>query len=113
MIILYALFSSGANEVAVAGRRILNTVSTADVASGYASTSSGGTLTVTLGTYTGKMTDYEGVKIEKALTIQCSAADLSCILDGKNDHRVVKVYQVSCGTTHLIGLKITRGYISN
>ena len=86
---------------------------TADIASGYDSTSYGGTLTVTPGTYTGEMdTDSSygaGVYIEKALTIECSAADHSCILDGENSRRLVYVSDVPSGTTNLIGLKITRG----
>ena len=67
---------------------------------------------MTPGTYTGEMATGSfggGVQIEKALTIECFAADHSCILDGENDHRVVMVYFVSSGTTNLIGLKITRG----
>jgi len=95
------------------------TVGTADIASGYGSTSAGGTLTVTPETYTGEIaietssTYGAGVKITKALTIECSATDHSCILDGEDDHRVVFVYGVSSGTTNLIGLKITRGSIGN
>ena len=95
------------------GRR-LTTVATANVASGYESTSTGGLLQLTAGTYTGEMSSTSsmsggGVDIRKAISIACTATDHGCILDGENDHRVVRV-QVGSGTAvSLTGLKITKG----
>jgi len=88
--------------------------STANVATGIGITRVGATLTLTPGTYTGEMaTDSEwgagGVDIQKTITIECSEADQSCILDGEDAHRAVRVYAVSSGITNFIGLKITRG----
>jgi len=86
--------------------------STGEVASGYASTSEGGTLELTAGTYTGQMgsyTDGGGLVIEKAISIGCTADNHGCILDGENDHRVVYVEAGIGIAVSLTGLKITKG----
>lgn len=93
-------------------RRKLPIVTTANLESGYYSTTEGGTLQLTAGTYDGEMneggSDAAGVLIEKSITIECAAPNHVCILDGENNRRVVYV-AVGSGDVAFANLKIMRG----
>ena len=96
------------------GRRKLPTVTTANLASGYANTPTGGTLELTAGTYGGVMRNDDGgvgvgVYFEKEVSFVCTADIHVCILDGEDDHRVVFTNLGSGSAFSLTGLKIMRG----
>ena len=82
----------------------LPTVATEEVASGYASTSAGGTLELTPGTYSAAT-----LSITKEISIGCNDGDHGCILDGENDHRLVYVDAGSGTAVSLTGLVIING----
>ena len=67
-------------------RRLATEATTANLKSGYDDTPAGGKLVLTEGTYRGS----ERLKIEKAMTIECTGGDL-CVVDGQDDHRCLYI----------------------